>query len=506
MPLLSAADPTVDAAGGDGGFSPAVSWYGPNATWINNLTEVVGGHGLHGFVFNDSETPAGAQYGTYNYCNMPHVRRQEYPVAGDEYELVYVEVIHRHHKRTPYASNCFVNEPYPWDCTNAHLFYYGQPSQSSAPPEDAPDAAPDAAPAYWTIQHGSTNPFQPSGCYGNCQFPQITQGGLSDSWQHGRDLRGVYGELLGFLPGANEADAVEFRVTNNVITSQVAGMMVSAMGFSDGSGDPFPLTVQPSSTDSLEPSYECPKAEALYESYGVGSVSWDWHRHLAASDPLFDALDAVSGVLPGDEEFHKSWDHYFDSLSSRQCHGYALPCREDDGSGDEDEETQGDEKRKSRMKRRRTTCITQQEADTVYRLGQYEYSYIYRDSPHSLLAATGSFGVWLAELSQHVRDAVAGAGPVRYRHNVAHDGSLSRLLSLLQIDAMVWPGMGAEVVFELFRKQGEYFVRALWGGQPLRSSHPKLGVVDMVDVDVLLDYIDDLVGVNARRVLEYCET
>ena len=45
-----------------------------------------------------------------------------------------------------------------------------------------------------------------------------------------------------------------------------------------------------------------------------------------------------------------------------------------------------------------------------------------------------------------------GKGSVIYRHNVAHDGSISRLLSILQLDIMVWPGMGSEVVFELYKK------------------------------------------------------
>lgn len=41
---------------------------------------------------------------------MPHVRNREYKVPADEYELVYIEVIQRHHKRTPYASNTFFKE------------------------------------------------------------------------------------------------------------------------------------------------------------------------------------------------------------------------------------------------------------------------------------------------------------------------------------------------------------------------------------------------------------
>lgn len=43
-------------------------------------------------------------------CQMPHVRAREYVVPPREYSLRYVEVIQRHHKRTPYASNTFFRE------------------------------------------------------------------------------------------------------------------------------------------------------------------------------------------------------------------------------------------------------------------------------------------------------------------------------------------------------------------------------------------------------------
>ena len=88
--------------------------------------------------------------------------------------------------------------------------------------------------------------------------------------------------------------------------------------------------------------------------------------------------------------------------------------------------------------------------------------------------------------------------------DVAHDGSVSRLLSILQVDVMVWPGMGSEVVFELYSRQGCYFVRILWGGQVLRSSNPSLGLVDLIPVQTLLDYVNGLVGVGARLVPGLC--
>ena len=154
-------------------------------------------------------------------------------------------------------------------------------------------------------------------------------------------------------------------------------------------------------------------------------------------------------------------------------------------------------------------CITAADADAVFRRGEYEYSFIYRDSLMSLQYSVARYGVWIAELASNLRAAMtpsssSTSSAMLYRHNVAHDGSVSPLLSILQIDVMVWPGMGAEVVFELYSKQGCWYVRVLFGGQLLRSSNPSLGLLDMVPVGRLLGYFDGLVGVNAARVSGLC--
>ncbi|KAF1974416.1 histidine acid phosphatase-like protein [Bimuria novae-zelandiae CBS 107.79] len=450
-----------------------VSWYAPNKTWINDLKQVLNGTGTYGFNFNGSVLPSGVAYGAYNWCNMPHVRREEYPEAREGYTLQYVEVIHRHHKRTPYASNTFPKEPYRWDCDDQGLFYFGQPLNPSGNA---------SANAYWSVFTSDTNPFIASGFNGTCQFPQITREGLDDSWQHGQDLFGVYHDLLGFLPD-ELGNKVTYRVTNNVITSQVAGMLINGMYQPES---PVPLRIQPAGVDSLEPQYSCPAASSLYSSYGVGSSASNWTAHLTAANSLFRSLDSISRIASGSVDWHKSFDHYYDNLSARQCHAKPLPCSISDP----------------------TKCITQQQADTVYRLGQYEYSFIYRDSPQSLQAAVGSYGVFLAELAQNIRDHASGKSPIIYRHNVAHDGSVSRLLSILQVDVMVWVGMGSEVVLEIYERAGytgKKYIRILWGGQILHSSIPTLGKVDMLDLDVFLGYIDGLVGSKASKVVDFCK-
>ncbi|CAK7210357.1 hypothetical protein SCUCBS95973_000751 [Sporothrix curviconia] len=497
---------------------PGSPWYAPRASHLNNLTTALSPStkGVYGFLFNDSTTPEDT-YGVYNWCNMPHVRRAEYvvPPADEHRTLIYVELVHRHHKRTPYAANGFPQEAYPWDCEDARIHLYGQPS--GLPDNKRPGIA-HYAPAYDT----PGNPFLRTalGWHGSCQFPQLTSGGLEDAWQHGADLYDVYHGLLRILPSMDDAaawhDHVAFRVTNNPITSQtvtmVLGGMAAAAGLSDGSILDIPLLVEAAGYDGLEPQYTCPAAAALFEAIiapapqdgngddGVGS-SPVWADHLERLAPLFAKLDAASGVDPANPRgFHASVDHYYDNLSARQCHGQP-PVKD----------------------------VSQEMADMVFRVGQWEYSRMYRDDARSLAASVGAWGVWVAQLAGHLRgarDAAASAmdkqdkqGSIRYRHNVAHDGSLSRLLSILQADEMVWPGMGSEVVVELWQTEageageaGErqdsaappYDVRVLFGGKVLRSSHPELGLLDMVPLDALLAYIDGLVGVDASLLPAKC--
>jgi hypothetical protein len=71
-----------------------LGWYAPSQTLVNNLTNVMGGTGVYGFIYNSSSVPD-SEYGTYNWCNMPHVRAPEYVKASSEYELAYVELVSR---------------------------------------------------------------------------------------------------------------------------------------------------------------------------------------------------------------------------------------------------------------------------------------------------------------------------------------------------------------------------------------------------------------------------
>lgn len=73
-------------------------------------------------------------------------------------------------------------------------------------------------------------------------------------------------------------------------------------------------------------------------------------------------------------------------MSAKQCHSKSLPCSVNDTS----------------------LCVTQDEADTVYRLGNWEWSFYYRDAQNSTLYSALHYGAWILELKAHLEAKIAG--------------------------------------------------------------------------------------------------
>nr|XP_018267388.1 acid phosphatase [Kwoniella dejecticola CBS 10117]OBR89546.1 acid phosphatase [Kwoniella dejecticola CBS 10117] len=444
----------------------ALTHYPPSNTANTDLDKVINGTGAPG-IYWSSNTPD-EEYGTYNWCHMPHVRKTEYQVPSQEYELQYVEVIQRHHKRTPYASNTFFKEDIPWDCS------------AEGPYHHAKNANPDnTAQVVWQRQTGSQNPFEkkvgPGFVGSTCEFPSITSEGIDDALVHGQDVRGVYGDLLGFLPLSNEKEKYSFRVTSNVITSQTLG------GFGKGL---FPDLeehtgwIQDDSYDSLKPALACKLRDTIGTQ--IIDLSSEWGNHLNWTLELRERFNNVSGIEFNDTAgWSTSWDHPYDNMSAKQCHGKPLPCSVNNTA----------------------ICVPQEDANTIYRLGNYEYAYRWRMAENSTLYSALTMGPWFIELQDHFKGKMDGSNPVKYAHNFAHDGSVAPVLGLLQHDEPVWPGMGSEVVFELYKQSesGEYFVRVLFSGQPLKTSTP-LGTLDMVPSGDFEAYLKDTIPENLTEL------
>lgn len=114
----------------------------------------------------------------------------------------------------------------------------------------------------------------------------------------------MYGKRLDFLPKSFDQTTV-FRVTSNVITSQVAGGLIRGMfGSSAEEEEGVPVLQQYDSIDSLRPGYSCGYADSVRAAYQGNNPMWT--EHLEQSQQLFSKLDAISGVSPSDGGWH-SW-------------------------------------------------------------------------------------------------------------------------------------------------------------------------------------------------------
>ena len=68
-----------------------LNWFPPTSSWVTDLDTVLNGTGTYGYRFDGSAPP---KHGQYSYCNMEHVRPDDYVVPNKkEFELVYVEVV-----------------------------------------------------------------------------------------------------------------------------------------------------------------------------------------------------------------------------------------------------------------------------------------------------------------------------------------------------------------------------------------------------------------------------
>jgi acid phosphatase len=100
------------------------------------------------------------------------------------------------------------------------------------------------------------------------------------------------------------------RVTNNVITSQVAGALVAGL-FPHSAGQPISAYIQSSNFDSLEPTISCSKASSIKSSYTTdsGADSQAWKTHLNDAADLYSRLDKISGISnPDNGGWHASFD------------------------------------------------------------------------------------------------------------------------------------------------------------------------------------------------------
>ncbi|EIN05099.1 phosphoglycerate mutase-like protein [Punctularia strigosozonata HHB-11173 SS5] len=388
-------------------------------------------------VYNSSVTPSSLPWNTYNYCNAPHVKVAHYsePKTGDA-ELVYMNVMFRHHKARPSRTpdNLYPNEnvlnPFSgWDCSDFIQLNY----------------ASGTAVVFHETVIPADHPFLSQIWNGTCDAGQFTAGGLADAVKHGQDFWSVYSHKLGFLKTVNQKD-MYIRTSTEDRTQQVASGLLFGMDPNIvKSSKKWPLRTQPSNIDSLVPSYSCPAADAIRDAYQSVPA---WTDHLVANQDLADRLGNMLGTA--NMSAWTSWyDHYFDTFTSRTCHGHSLPCN-----------TSG-------------ACVSQTDADRVYALGDLEYNYIWNAAENATTYNQLTFGVMFSELAANFRSFKSGSETYKSRLYVGHDGSMIRLASGLGLGKLAplrWPALGSEIVMEVWKTSADGLrVRVMHEGTPVSS-------------------------------------
>ncbi|KAH8926558.1 phosphoglycerate mutase-like protein [Atractiella rhizophila] len=392
-------------------------------------------------VYSSSTTPAHLPWNTYNYCNAPHIKPSHYvlpsPVgeSTSEPKLLHVTIFMRHHKRTPdnlYPSENALNAQ-EWDCSSFHQFNYG-----------AIEGVSQGRAVWHETNTPDWHPFISSVWNGSCAPGQLTQGGFEDAMAHGRDLYSVYGpDKLGLLSSSNEEE-VYLRTSNSDRTFQVASALLRAFSPSPNTnGSSWRAHTQPSNIDSLVPSYPCPRADSLR---GEINSSPTFQEHLKNNSAVAERLGNLLGTR-GMTGWENWFDKYFDSFTSRTCAGVKLPCNT----------TRGE-------------CVSEGDARTVFQAGDWEYNYIWNEAARAKEYSKLGFSVMFQELVLLFQSIKRGEESHKLRLYIGHDGSMIRLLSVLDFPSPIrWPALGSEVAMEVWVHGGKKFVRVLFNGEVVKG-------------------------------------
>ena len=336
------------------------------------------------------------------------------------------------------------NQPY--NCDDILPYLYAAPQSGEAP-----------LPVYAQTYTDLTNPFVLGYVNGTCQYPQLTIGGLLDGYEHGEDIWAVYGAKLGLIPFIPDSKKVWFRSTESPLTQQSAGGVLR--GVWPTWPGPLPLHQQTSSVDTVNEGFSCSNRGTVLSA--IESTA-EWNEHLTVTAGLRSELGSLLGAT--DSSWQDTFDHFSDNFQGRLCNGYELPCDFTDTS----------------------KCVTMAQADEVFRAGDWEWNYWWRNNANAKEYIQLVEGLFIGEILSHFQAIIDGKTSTVYSHVFVHDGDIGPVLGALGINQLRWPAMGSNIAFEIWRTEGResaLFSRVLYCGQPVETIH---GTLDWLPLESLI--------------------
>lgn len=164
-------------------------------------------------------------------------------------------------------------------------------------------------------------------------------------------------------------------------------------------------------------------------------ASGDWKEHLNRP-AIWAQLDSALGIGKL-ASWHDGYDHVYDTLQTRQCHGLAMPCARNNPSN----------------------CVTQDVADFVYWQGDWEYRYLFNEGPLAKQRAQFGISAFMSVIRDVMRahvtgdESVSSIGAPQFAHFSGHDTTLGPVLGFLNVTGFRWPPYASQMLFELWQQE-----------------------------------------------------
>lgn len=350
-----------------------------------------------------------------------------------------------------------------FDCSTFDAYTYGAGTQAGTNP----------AHVHASVYTDPNNPFVNMLPYVNatCMFPQLTLGGLLDGFQHGKDLWAVYGEKLGLIP-KEPNNKVWLRSSSSSLTQQSASAVLRGV-WPHWKGS-LPLHQQSNGVDTINKGYPCSIRDTLLNAI---QATDDWKEHLQVTADLRAKLGATLGATSS--AWQQTFDHFADNFQARLCNGYDLPCSFTNHSD----------------------CVTPQQAEEVFRAGDWEWQFYWRRSPDVIRYIQSVEGLFIGEIVGRLQAVLDKKQKVVYAHTFFHDGDIGPILGALGIHAMRWPAMASNIAIEIWEVRAKeldkalsttFYARVLYSGHPIETIHGTLDWIELTElIRILQVYVPE---------------
>ncbi|ELP91887.1 hypothetical protein EIN_398170 [Entamoeba invadens IP1] len=279
---------------------------------------------------------------------------------------------------------------------------------------------------------------------GSCQLGQLTRKGLNQLAYLGDQVRSKYVGENNFLPVDLDTKDIYVRSTQVWRVIQSAESFLQHLYPADHRKKDARIKIDtlPSEIEYAVKNEKgrCPYSDQLdkdlFSKYFIDELS---DRNNAILKPIYEKMARFFG-----EVTYNWYDSYFDILQELECNDQPFPCRNmtnEDGSVTEE-------------------CITKEEFDTMVANIYHDNIYRFWDNGTTEpFPARYASGWLLRDILNYQMDRINGVNHLKYTHFHAHDTTIYPLVSLLEGDYSSWPPYASYIIFELYEKEGENYIR-----------------------------------------------